>query len=759
MKISGLAGLRIGAENDKLCAAFFNQEKSKWFMDKKSNEEKEARFSEIFTQQPPYPVDEVFDLIADSTGTKRDEWILEALQKFAEAEDFNATYRVVSEFKTELGAKARGDVVRECLKKSTKDRLITAFISSVGFGVRPLAESVGRLGRLLSFQPGTRVLNEAWGLGEIKRLDAFYRRVTVDFRTRHGHQLTFDAACETLVPAPDDHILVTAKADPDRVQKMLKDEPGAFVKAMLGSFGNMPVTRLEELSAQHGFVKAANWKAFWERARADLRKDKLVDIPTRRAEPLVLKAAAESYGVGWFTAFGQMADPKSILAAVREFVGAGKFKALDADGRAKIADRMTFALKAARKVDDALYARLAASLAELKLDDAVASKARAYLWGESRYLAAARDLPASEVSRFVSFLVAENEEEAKQKLFAALPQMCFPLLAATLEHYRSDEACEAAVADLLKSPHAPATLVVLVLGRYHEVKKAKTAAGEKAGVETGFKSWAKLPPLVVILTHAIAIGEGRQSGETLKMQNTVRRLFADQKWLNDIFGLLKPADQTLFFERFQASTTWDPATHHTIVVRMTHIAPNLAMRQVKTAAPESAARITSLRSYAERKAAYQKLINVDMPANAKRIEFARSYGDLSENAEYQYAKDEQRALMQKQTLMQEEIDAVKPTDFANVEADQVRPGTMVTITAADGAERTYTVLGEWDNDLERNIIANKTRLAQNMLGKKPGDTFDLPDAEGNVTAATVKSIAPLSDELRAWVQVPVGLSL
>ena len=54
-------------------------------------------------------------------------------------------------------------------------------------------------------------------------------------------------------------------------------------------------------------------------------------------------------------------------------------------------------------------------------------------------------------------------------------------------------------------------------------------------------------------------------------------------------------------------------------------------------------RITSQRSYNERKAAYDKLINVDMPANTKRIEFARSYGDLSENAEYQYAKDEQRA--------------------------------------------------------------------------------------------------------------------
>ena len=710
-------------------------------MDKKSFEEKEARFAEVM-QQPPYPVDEVLGLVGGVTGAKKEEWALAALKAFSEAGDFDGSYRLVAACKAELGAKLRGEAIRDFLKKSTKDRLVTSFIDAVGFGVRPLAESVGRLGMLLAFQPGTWVLNAAWGLGEIKRLDAFYRRVVVDFRTRRGHQLTFDAACETLVIAPDDHILVIAKADPDRVQKMLKDEPGEFVKEMLKSFGNMPVTRLEELSAQHGFIKSANWKAFWDRARADLRKDKVVDIPTRRAEPMVLKAVAESYGDGWFTAFAQMTDPKSILAAVREFESTGKFKDLDGDGRAKIADRLAFALKGARKVDDALYARIAFCLSDLKLDDAIVAKARAYLWGDERYLAAARELPARETANLVSFLVAENPDETKLKLFAVLPQMCFPFLTETLQHFKKDEACEESVAALLRDPDAPATLVTLILGRYAE-----------------FKHWTKLPPLVVILTHAIALGEGRQSGETLRMQNMIRRLFADQNWLKGIFEQLQPADQALFFERFQASIAWDPSTHHTIVVRMTHIVPELASRQVQKVEPKAVERITSFRSYAERKAAYQKLINVDMPANTKRIEFARSYGDLSENAEYQYAKDEQRALMQKQSLMQEEIDAVKPTDFADVEADEVRPGTMVTIAAADGTEKTYTVLGEWDNDLDLGIIANKTRLAQNMLGKKPGDTFDLPDSEGNVSVATIKTVAPLSDELRTWVQLPAGMSI
>ena len=57
------------------------------------------------------------------------------------------------------------------------------------------------------------------------------------------------------------------------------------------------------------------------------------------------------------------------------------------------------------------------------------------------------------------------------------------------------------------------------------------------------------------------------------------------------------------------------------------------------------------------------------------------------------------------------------------------------------------------------MIANKTKLAQNMLGKKAGDTFDLPDAEGNVTTATITAVEPLSEALREWVKVPVGMSI
>ena len=655
------------------------------------------------------------------------------LNECAEKRDFEGAFGLVRSNQGELAKQLQGIGVRDALKKTTNDRLLLSFLDGAGFEDRPLDEALVRLEKLLGFQPGAMVLAKTWGLGTVRKVDYFYRRVTVDFKVKRGHQFTYAAAVDMLESAPEDHILVIQAADPARVEKMLKDEPGEFVKAVLRSYGDMTITRLEDVCVQSGFVKAAGWKSFWERARADLRKDKLVDIPVKRTDPISLRASVEDYGDNWLMAFSHETDPKLILAAVREYVAQGKLKTADEETKRKIEERLAFAVTAARKVDDALYARLACAVTELGFATPPACEMRDYLWERKRFVPAAAELPAREVGEFLAFLAVDDQ--AKERIYKAIPEFCYAAVTEITERFGEDANCRRAVGAFLREPKAPATLVTLVSGKYEK-----------------FMSWEELPSLLTVLTHAIALGEGRQSGETLKMQNLVRRLFSDRKWLEKMFSFLPADDRALFFERFQASIAWDHSTHHTIVVRMTKIAPELESRMVKVEKKREYARITSPRSYEERQREYFKLINEEMPANVKRIEFAKSYGDLSENAEYQYAKDEQRVLMQKQTVMQAELDAVKAGDFADATTDEVKPGVEVIVAAKDG-DRKYVILGEWDNDLERGIISSQTRVAKNLMGKKVGDKFELPDAEGSVELASVKEILPLSDDVKAWMKI------
>ena len=667
------------------------------------------------------------------------ETLVNELNECAQKRDFECAFKLVRDNRVELAKSIAPEGIKELLKKTTQDRLLLSFLDGADFGAAPLDKTLVFLEKLLSFQVGTLVLNDTWGLGTVKRLDYFYRKITVDFKMKRGHQFSYDAAVDMLEVPSENHVLVMRHADPAAFEAMLKDNPAELVKSVLRSYGDMPVTRLETVCVNNGFVKSVNWKKFWETVRAELRKDKFVEIPVKRTDPIRLKASVENYGDVWLTAFSHETDPKLILASVREFVSQGKFKDADESVKSKINERLAFAVTAARKVDDALYARLAVTVVELGFTNPSSAEMLEYLRERKRYVKAAVELPAREVGAMVRFLATDDEN--KLKLYRSLDEFCFTAVTEVVSQFGGESACRETVGEFMRRPKAPATLTTLIVGKYEM-----------------FRDWAELPRLVTILTHAIALGEGRQSGETLKMQNMVRRLFADVKWLEKVLGWLDDDDKIVFFERFQASIAWDHATHHTIVVRMARIAPVLEPRIVKVEKKKEYGRFTSYRSFAMRKAEYLKLINEDMPANVKRIEFAKSYGDLSENAEYQYAKDEQRALMQKQSLMQADLEVVKPWDFSDAVTDEVMPGVTVVITAPDG-ERTYHVLGEWDNDTELGVLSCKAKLAQNMLGKKVGDQFELPGFEGAAVFATVLRIEPLFESIREWIKLPSGMQI
>ena len=667
------------------------------------------------------------------------ETLVKELNDCAEKRDFELAFKLVRENRAELAKSVAPEGIKDLLKKTTTDRLLLSFLDGANFSATPLDKALVVLEKLLSFQVGALVLNDTWGLGTVKRLDYFYRKITVDFKTKRGHQFSYAAAVDMLEVPSEDHILVKRHADPEAFEAMLKDKPADFVKAVLKSYGDMPITKLETICVNNGFVKTVNWKKFWEGARVELRKDQLVEIPVKRTDPIRLKASVENYGDVWLTAFSHETDSKLILASVREFVSQGKFKDADESTKEKINERLSFAVTATRKVDDALYTRLAVLVTELGFTNPPANEMREYLRERKRYVKAALELPAREIGAMIRFLATDDEN--KLKLYKSLDELCFPAVTEIISLFGKESACREVVAEFMRRPKAPATLTTLIVGKYEM-----------------FQDWEELPQLITILTHAIALGEGRQSGEILKMQNMVRRLFTDVKWLEKVLGWLDDASKVVFFERFQASIAWDHSTHHTIVVRMARIAPMLESHIVKVEKKKEYGRFTSYRSFAMRKAEYLKLINEDMPANVKRIEFAKSYGDLSENAEYQYAKDEQRALMQKQSLMQADLEAVKPWDFSDATTDEVMPGVTVVINTPDG-ERTYHILGEWDNDTEMGVLSSKAKLAENMLGKKPGDQFELPGYEGAAVFASVVRIEPLSDALREWIKLPSGMQI
>ena len=108
---------------------------------------------------------------------------------------------------------------------------------------------------------------------------------------------------------------------------------------------------------------------------------------------------------------------------------------------------------------------------------------------------------------------------------------------------------------------------------------------------------------------------------------------------------------------------------------------------------------------------------------ALQIAEARDKGDLSENAEYDAAKDAQGLLELKISKLEELLGNARVIDQSKLDTSQVSILTKVRIkNKKNGMEVAYTIVAEEEADLKQNKISIKSPIGQGLMGKKPGET-------------------------------------
>ncbi|MGY3765867.1 transcription elongation factor GreA [Vagococcus vulneris] len=137
----------------------------------------------------------------------------------------------------------------------------------------------------------------------------------------------------------------------------------------------------------------------------------------------------------------------------------------------------------------------------------------------------------------------------------------------------------------------------------------------------------------------------------------------------------------------------------------------------------------------------EDLIMKKRPEIVERIKIARSFGDLSENSEYESAKDEQAFVEGRITTIENMIRFAQIIDNGNVAKDEVALGRSVTfIELPDGEEEEYTIVGSAEADPFSGKISNDSPIAQALIGKKLGEEVIIATPGGNM-AVKIKKIS------------------
>ena len=123
----------------------------------------------------------------------------------------------------------------------------------------------------------------------------------------------------------------------------------------------------------------------------------------------------------------------------------------------------------------------------------------------------------------------------------------------------------------------------------------------------------------------------------------------------------------------------------------------------------------------------------------ERIKIDRSFGDLSENSEYESAKDEQAFVEGRITTLENMIRFAEIIDNDGVDQDEVSIGKTVTFQELpDGEEEEYTIVGSAEADPFSGKISNDSPIAQSLIGKQLGDQVIIATPGGDMTVKITK---------------------
>lgn len=128
----------------------------------------------------------------------------------------------------------------------------------------------------------------------------------------------------------------------------------------------------------------------------------------------------------------------------------------------------------------------------------------------------------------------------------------------------------------------------------------------------------------------------------------------------------------------------------------------------------------------------KKLIFEERPAVIKAIEEARAQGDISENAEYDAAKERQGMIEGRIGEIQGKLAGAEVVDPASIKSDRIVFGATVELqdTETDEVVR-YQIVGVDEADVKKGMISIISPLSRSMIGKKTGDVITLQSPKGD----------------------------
>lgn len=578
--------------------------------------------------------------------------------------------------------------------------------------------------RLSELRPGLFIVHKSWGVGQIAAWELDDDRVVIDFEDRKGHPMKPEFAVKSLDLIPESHILVRRFTNAAELAKQAMEDAPAFIREVLQSHGGSMLLDAFENVIRPKIVPEARFKTWWENAKKVLKTRPEFIVPSKRNLPLELRA-------GEFTAAQALADDFRKAREVK-----AKAKAMEAIAR----DPSVFTEKSelealVREADEVAAQNLRLHAVEaldlILARDELRDKVPALHDDTSPALAEAMKQDGPRLAQCVGSLAVTKQRRVFDALVDAAGdagvESLLPLIN-RLPGRSINELCGV----LREKGYVGPMNAFLKTGIVHRSLSSEALVW-LARERTGLAADVFGPELSGAFLSAME--RDHMDEENRRSNRVYNVLLDDRELIADLITGVELPQVRVFARQMMITPAIDDMGKRSLLARFIRVYPEIEelIHEGKEEEQEEAL-IVSWKSLAEKKKAYDHLVNVELPKNREDISIARSYGDLRENFEYKSAKEYARVLARRKFEMERDLQRAQGTDFADTVTDRVSIGTTVgLVDCASAAEERFSILGAWDTDLTRHIISYLSITGAALLGRTVGDEVDLPTEESNIT--------------------------
>jgi transcription elongation factor GreA len=568
--------------------------------------------------------------------------------------------------------------------------------------------------KLEAMKPGSYVIHQSWGFGQIKNYDDDSQKLHIDFKGKKGHAMDPSFCVNTMEVLVEKHLLVRKETEPKKIAELIEENSVQLVVEALQAYPGNATTAIDLEITLTQVVGEEKFKKWWASARKAIAKDPRIAVPAKKTELYVLREVPVSAQDEIVEQFSGTRSARRRIALAEELLDAADRKAPKPE-LAAILSGLAEGVKDSNQLTAAerLYgAAVRDDLAKLLGD------ATAYEPSQASLIGNVRDLPG----------IAEKVPVHFQRRFLELVKETYPIeyrdLGFTLLKSSQGKFTTECINFLVENGHSDELAATL--------KRWQTEQNLRAPVllwivkNRHSKKFAKLlndlitPRLLSAIFFAIDY-EALQAASARRIP-LGDILSEDTDLIADLLSTADPETARDLANTLMLNQGFEELTKKSLLARFIKIFPGIQSLVASDAESKEEQLLVSRESYERKRTEYETIVSKKIPENSKAIAVAREHGDLKENSEYKMAKQDQQVLMAQKGQLEKELGRARITDFKDAGLDQVSVGTIVDVRDLKGGKTSrYTVLGAWDSDPDKGVISYKTPLGLALLGKKPGD--------------------------------------